>query len=196
MDDEKITLDMKSFKALASESRVTILKSLNKRRKMLTELSKELDMSPSTVKEHMVNLSKAGLVVQIDDGHKWKYYELTRAGKDILSPDETRVWVILGLSAVALIFTSWDLIRSSLFGDWGIRGAAKTFASDMIQAPILNGATEAAGEVADVAVGAAPIITYATQIPYNHIIAIGLFASIFGISLGYMIARRKWLQPM
>jgi len=138
MDDEKITLDMKSFKALASESRVTILKSLNKRRKMLTELSKELDMSPSTVKEHMVNLSKAGLVVQIDDGHKWKYYELTRAGKDILSPDETRVWVILGLSAVALIFTSWDLIRSSLFGDWGIRGAAKTFASDMIQACYSN----------------------------------------------------------
>jgi DNA-binding transcriptional ArsR family regulator len=189
MEDEKITLDMKSFKALASDSRVSILKSLKKRRKMLTELSRELKMSPSTVKEHLDSLSGAGLVVQIDDGHKWKYYELTRAGKDILDPNETRVWVILGLSAIALVFTSWDLIRT-VFGDWGIRGAAKTFASDMIQSPLNEAAEEAAGTAAN------GFVQAAVQIPYPHIIAIGLFAAIFGISIGYMIARRKWIQPI
>jgi DNA-binding transcriptional ArsR family regulator len=190
MEDEKITLDMKSFKALASDSRVSILKSLKRRRKMLTELSKELKMSPSTVKEHLDSLSGAGLVVQIDDGHKWKYYELTRAGKDILNPDETRVWVVLGLSAIALVVTSWDLIRTA-FGDWGIRGAAKTFAGDMFQSLPMNEAAEGAADAASNG-----FVQAATQIPYPHIIAIGLFAAIFGISVGYMLARRKWIQPI
>ncbi len=188
MEDEKITLDMKSFKALASESRVSILKSLKRRRKMLTELSRELKMSPSTVKEHLDSLSGAGLVVQIDDGHKWKYYELTRAGKDILDPNETRVWVILGLSAIALVFTSWDLIRTT-FGDWGVKEAARTFAGDMLQSPLNEAAEGAAGT-------AAGGIQAAVQIPYPHIIAIGLFAAIFGLSVGYMLARRKWIQPI
>ncbi len=188
MEDEKITLDMKSFKALASESRVSILKSLKRRRKMLTELSRELKMSPSTVKEHLDSLSGAGLVTQIDDGHKWKYYELTRAGKDILDPNETRVWVILGLSAIALIVTSWDLIRGT-FG-WGAKEAARTFAGDMFQSPLNEAAEEAAGAATN------GFVQAAAQVPYPHIIAIGLFAAIFGLSVGYVLARRKWIQPL
>jgi DNA-binding transcriptional ArsR family regulator len=84
MAEEKITLDREAFRSLASGTRISILKSLDQRRKMLTELAKELDMSPSTVKEHMDSLRKAGLVILKDDGHKWKYYELTRNGKNIL----------------------------------------------------------------------------------------------------------------
>lgn len=79
--EDKITLDKESFKSLASGTRISILKSLDVRRKTLTELSKQLSMSPSTVKEHMENLCNADLTVQVDDGHKWKYYELTNKGK-------------------------------------------------------------------------------------------------------------------
>jgi tetrahydromethanopterin S-methyltransferase subunit C len=52
---------------------------------------------------------------------------------------------------------------------------------------------EAAEEAVPTAAGG---IQAAAQIPYPHIIAIGLFAAIFGISLGYVLARRKWIQPI
>ena len=177
--EDKITLDRESFRTLASKTRVDILKSLGKRRKMLAELSKQFSMSPSTIKEHMDNLSRAGLVVQIDDGHKWKYYELTRKGREIVSPTGSGIYVILGLSLFAVVFTAWDLLRTSF------RAAV----------PMLSGRE---GEFADAAKDAlieqAPaggsLGAAASFIPYAHILGIAVFTAIFGISLGYLIARR------
>ncbi|MBM3304216.1 MAG: winged helix-turn-helix transcriptional regulator, partial [Candidatus Aenigmarchaeota archaeon] len=108
--DDRITLDRKAFKALSSDRRVAILKSLGRRRKMLAELSSELGMSPSTMKEHMDSLVGSGLVAKIDDGHKWKYYELTRAGRNVVSPGETRIWVIIGISAFALLLSGYGYL--------------------------------------------------------------------------------------
>ena len=103
MDEDKIVLDRKAFGALAVDSRVKILKALKERRKMLTELSGELGLSASSTKEHLDTLVDAGLISRIDDGHKWKYYELTRKGGEIVTPDrEIRVWVLLGMSVVGL----------------------------------------------------------------------------------------------
>ncbi len=99
--DESIRLDRKSFEALAGDTRVRVLKSLLKRRKTLTELAHELDFSASTMKEHLEVLSGAELVVQVDEGRKWKYYELTKKGRQIAEPHELRVWIILGLSIIA-----------------------------------------------------------------------------------------------
>lgn len=190
MEEEKITLDMKSFKALASETRVSILKSLKRRRKMLTELSKELRMSPSTVKEHLESLSGAGLVVQVDDGHKWKYYELTRDGREILNPNETRIWVLLGLSGLALIVTGWDLMRTTLAPVWTAKDAFRGIGGEEML-------TETAADaLPQVAPGAANTLIAAGQIPYIHIMAIGVFAAIFGIALGYTLAKRKWIRPL
>jgi len=103
MDENKIVLDRKAFGALAVDSRVKILKALKERRKMLTELSDEMKLSASSTKEHLDTLVDAGLISRIDDGHKWKYYELTRKGSEIVTPDrEIRVWVLLGMSVVGL----------------------------------------------------------------------------------------------
>lgn len=99
--EEAVKLDRKSFEALAGETRVKALKSLLRRRKTLTELSRELGLSPSTMKEHLDVLCSAELVVQVDEGRKWKYYELTRKGRSIVEPHELRVWIILGLSIIA-----------------------------------------------------------------------------------------------
>jgi len=100
MNEDKIVLDRKSFEALAVDSRVRILKSLKQRRKTLTEMSEELGMSVSTVKEHLENLEGVGLILKKDDGHKWKYYELTQKGADIVAPKELRVWILLSMSLV------------------------------------------------------------------------------------------------
>ena len=103
MTEDKVILDRKSFEALAVESRVKILKSLKQRRKTLSEIAKERGMSVSGIKEHLETLEGAGLVRKLDDGHKWKYYELTQKGGELLTPKEIRVWVLLSISTIALL---------------------------------------------------------------------------------------------
>jgi predicted transcriptional regulator len=103
MDDDKIVLDRKSFEALAVDTRVKILKSLKERRKTLTEIAKEQNMSVSGIKEHLSTLENVGLIAKIDDGHKWKYYELTKKGKDVVGPKEVKVLILLSMSILTLL---------------------------------------------------------------------------------------------
>lgn len=101
--NDKVILDDRSFKALSADSRVSILKSLGERRRTLSELSTKLNLGNSTVKEHCDILIDAELIKQIDEGRKWKYYELTSKGKQIVSPnlfDEVKVLIVLCLGAV------------------------------------------------------------------------------------------------
>ncbi len=100
--DEVVRLDRKSFEALAGRTRVRVLKALLERRKTLTELSAQLKFSPSTMKEHMRVLEDAGLVVQVDEGRKWKYYELTKMGERVARPVEIRAIVMLAASLFLL----------------------------------------------------------------------------------------------
>jgi len=171
--DEKITLDRESFKVLASESRINILKSLKRQRKTLSELAKEFEMSVSTVKEHLDNLVQVDLISQIDDGHKWKYYELTRKGKDILNPGETKIWVLLSVSAIAAAGITYDMISrfaqpAPMLAGRGVEKAFDVVAETMPQA-------------------AAP----AMSIPWFHIAFLTASVVLFGITLGYFLAIRK-----
>lgn len=134
MDEDRIVLDRKAFGALAVDSRVKLLKALRERRKMLTELADELKLSASSTKEHLEMLLKADLVEKFDDGHKWKYYSLTKKGAGIITPDrEIKVWVILGMSILGLL-------ASSLFMFNALPGAA----SEAPEAMMLTAAAPAA----------------------------------------------------
>ncbi len=93
----KITLDQESFKALASDVRVGILKRLDVRRETVTDLSNLIALSKPTLLEHLEKLQTAGLVKRVDEGRKWIYYELTDKGRKILHPE--RVAITLALSA-------------------------------------------------------------------------------------------------
>jgi DNA-binding transcriptional ArsR family regulator len=168
--EDRITLDRETFKTLASETRVGILKSLARRRKMLTELSREFGMSPSTIKEHLDNLARAGLVVQKDDGHKWKYYELTGKGKDVLNPGETRIWIILTLSFLAIIITAYDLLQKSVGSFQAIARGGEMVAP--------------AGTLADAGTQA--------LLPYWHIMGFVVFSVILGLSLGYVLGKKRF----
>jgi DNA-binding transcriptional ArsR family regulator len=99
----KITLDRDTFRALAADTRVDILKMLSERKLTLTDLAKKTGMSPSTIKEHLDRLVGAGLIAADDKGMKWKYYRLTRKGENILTPNETKVWIVLGTTAVGFL---------------------------------------------------------------------------------------------
>jgi|GEM_PF-945343 len=110
MNDE-IRLDRETFKALAADTRVNILKSLSKRRMTGAELATEVSLSPSTIKEHLDQLEKARLIEQMDEGRKWKYYALTFKGRQITTSERPsmRVWIVLGLSILALTFTTLNI---------------------------------------------------------------------------------------
>ena len=178
MPEEKITLDREAFRSLASDTRISILKSLDQRRKMLTELSKQLDMSPSTVKEHMDSLKKAGLVVLKDDGHKWKYYELTRKGRGVLHPEYTRIWIILSLSGLAILVTAYDMITG--------------FAGQVVSPLMKSGGEEVLTEMTTPAAAPATL----AQLPYIHIIGLVAFSMVFAAALGFYLGTRKKPGPL
>jgi len=116
--EEKITLERDVFKALASDTRVQILKLLNIRRHTQSELAVSLNLSIPTVKEHLDAMEKAGLVKPVEEGYKWKYYELTEKSKCILDPERKKVWILLGFWVAAaagtiFVFTSKFLVRKA-----------------------------------------------------------------------------------
>lgn len=116
MGGVRITLDAETFKALASASRLQVLKALDERRKTLSELARDLALNKATVHEHLALLSSADLVKKRDDeGRKWIYYELTWRGQKILHPQETTSFnILLGLSVLAAGGGSLLLVQSLL----------------------------------------------------------------------------------
>src|SRR5881396_3360931 len=108
----KITLDQESFKALASDVRVGILKRLDVRRETVTDLSNLLSLSKPTLLEH---LQSASLVKRVDEGRKWIYYELSDKGRKILHPERVAITLVLGLT-VALAAIGAFLVLSAGFG--------------------------------------------------------------------------------
>lgn len=180
MEEEKITLDSKTFKTLASETRINILKSLDRRRKTLSELSKESGMSVSTIKEHLDNLALAELVVQKDEGHKWKYYELTRKAKSILHPDMTKIWIIVVTSSIAVIGIIYDFAQR--FFSFAMGGS-------VFRAPLLaaNTASEAAQKAAETDLVQQTIQTT----PFLHILGLVVLSIIIGFAVGYGFYKKK-----
>ncbi len=110
--DSEITLDRATFKVLAADTRVSILKALNSRRMTGAELAENVKLSPSTVKEHLDQLESVGLIEQVDEGRKWKYYTLTYKGRQVISKDRptpSRVWIVLALAILALSYSTYNI---------------------------------------------------------------------------------------
>lgn len=126
----KITLDQESFRALASDVRVDILKHLDIRRETLTDLSGLLSLSKPTLLEHLAKLQAAGLVRRIDEGRKWIYYELSDKGRKVLHPE--RVAITLALVS-AVVLASIGLFSILVMA--GGAGAPAPFLSERQEAP-------------------------------------------------------------
>jgi DNA-binding transcriptional ArsR family regulator len=100
-------IDRKTLKALAADTRLDILKSLGKRRKTPSELSKELNLAASTVIEHLNKLEEAGLIRKEETGHKWIYYNLTQKGSSLVKPKvPTQFIIVLSLCIFVVIVGS------------------------------------------------------------------------------------------
>ena len=83
----KVTLDMDTFKALASDTRLDILRTLDGKKMSLKDISFETKLNKATLHEHLAKLNEAGLVKKKErEGHKWVVYKLTWKGESLLHP--------------------------------------------------------------------------------------------------------------
>lgn len=170
--EEKIVLDKDTFKALSVESRINILKLLTTRNHTLTEIAESLELSNSTVKEHLDVMVKADLVKQIDSGHKWKYYKLSFKGKNFIQPKEVKVLFAFAISAITAIGATFYLIKPLLQKTSSEMFAAKA----MDAAPIAMRAFDVA-EASGVEPNTKALIT----------LTVSLF--LVGLTLGYLIKK-------
>ncbi len=125
LEGPRVTLDQASFRALASEVRVEVLKRLDEHRMTVTDLAGALQLSKPTLLEHLEKLQAADLVKRVDEGRKWIYYDLTGRGKKILHPERVTIVVSLCLS----IF----------LGAAGVLALANGFTSGLLTAPGVEG---------------------------------------------------------
>ena len=99
----KVTLDMDTFKALSSDTRLNILRTLDGKKMSLKDISAATKLNKATLHEHLVKLNEAGLVKRKErEGHKWVTYKLTWKGESILHPENTRIVVMFSVTFIAL----------------------------------------------------------------------------------------------
>jgi DNA-binding transcriptional ArsR family regulator len=92
----KVTLDVNTFKILASDTRLDILRALDKRKMTLQELTSMTNMQKATLHEHLAKLAQAELVKRQErGGHKWVYYDLSWKAKCLLHPEMGRIAVMI-----------------------------------------------------------------------------------------------------
>jgi DNA-binding transcriptional ArsR family regulator len=203
--DDNITLDKETFKALAIDTRVNILRKLDERFQLtLSDLAAEFDMAPSTISEHLDKLVSAGLIAQVDKGMKWKYYRLTPKAKKILNPYEKKVWIVLSVAAVTLFAAVYRLLFSleqlatlpfgraslpaptSASGDGGgLLYAAVEKSSERALDEAAATSTTAVGESVNAAAASLP------NVPYPELMLVLLLVLVVGVCVGYLIRRKK-----
>lgn len=122
----KVTLDMDTFKALASDTRLDILRALDGKKMGLKDISKATDLNKATLHEHLSKLHEAGLVKKKErEGHKWVYYKLSWKGECLLHPENTRIVVLFSATFISLFFGIIQLVN---FARGKIVGLATTVA--------------------------------------------------------------------
>ncbi len=115
MADVTLTLNKKSFEALASDTRIKILKLLRSKSMTVTELSDVLNTSKSNTAQHLRKLVDADLIRKRNVGRKWVYYELTETGIAILEKKQVRARILLSLiiacAVGGIVEASWAIYR-------------------------------------------------------------------------------------
>ncbi len=174
MDPGTITLDRESFRALASEVRVEILKQLGSHRMTVTDLSHSMSLAKPTLLEHLDRLVTAGLVSKVDEGRKWIYYELTKRGRTILHPHQVKIMISLAISL--LLFSA---------GMVAVLNAASTYAGQTLGG---SEATQTGGPLTGFDRG----ITFVTTSGPAGIglILFGIGGAMLGLALAFWYAQR------
>jgi len=128
IDMSKVTLDINAFKALASDTRLDILRALDGKKMSLKDISNATNLNKATLHEHLSKLNEAGLIKKKErEGHKWVYYKLSWKGESLLHPENTKIVVLFATTFIAL----WAGIIQMI---WYVRGRMTEIGSDLYYA--------------------------------------------------------------
>jgi len=120
----KVTLDKETFKALASDTRLDILRTLDGKKLGLNDISKATNLNKATLHEHLSKLNQVGLVKKKErEGHKWVYYKLTWKGENLLHPENTKIVVLFAITFISL----WAGIIQMI---WYVKGTVMNIGYD------------------------------------------------------------------
>ena len=118
----RVELDKKSLFALASDTRVDILKSLQPMRRTVTQLAESLGIDKAAVHRHLKKLEEGGLVRRYED-HGFVYYGLSWKARDLMSPTEnTKVIVLLSSSWILILIAAFLVLATFSSGFGGVTG--------------------------------------------------------------------------
>ncbi len=190
----KIALDSNVFKALSAKSRVDILKHLNHRKYTQSELAQLLSMKVPSVKEHLSELEKAELVQKLEEGRKWKYYQLTHKAKSILHPEEQQIFIALGVFVLSAIGTGYLFLKESFgmsYTTFAEKSAQVADRATYASAPMLE---SSAKTMPLLAAKDSAIIKQSLPSEPNYLLCVlGIIALVALISLVYFLIKRKKL---
>lgn len=159
----KITLDMNTFKALASDTRLDILRALDGKKMGLKDISQATRLNKATLHEHLTKLTEAGLVKKKDrEGHKWVYYKLTWKGEGLLHPENSRIVVLFTTTFISLFF---GIIFLFHFIKGKIVAMAKPFVETGEMALLAAEDSDSIIQLADPSFSNAPI----AHVPYQNL---------------------------
>jgi DNA-binding transcriptional ArsR family regulator len=100
-----VPIRQEAIKLLASDTRLNILKHLERRRMTVSELARALSLNKSTVHEHLAKLVEGGLIKRDEsEEREFVYYELTRTAHYVLQPASARFVLLMGTFIAAGLF--------------------------------------------------------------------------------------------
>jgi DNA-binding transcriptional ArsR family regulator len=167
MDDE-VVINRALLKAIGAESRISILKLLANGRKTQSQLAESLGLSSPTVLEHLAHLESAGLLEKVDEGRKWKYYELTAIGRKLAAPKPgfpTRAILLLAFGLVFMAFSGMSILYPAPSPEQLLSPAAAGIAPDENGTMVLTARAEAQNPSAAEEANATAVPAAATQEP-------------------------------
>lgn len=170
----KITLDVNTFKLLSSDTRLEILRALDKRKMTLQELTTITDMQKATLHEHLTKLAEAELVKRQErGGHKWVYYDLSWKAKCLLHPEMGRIAVMIASTFFVFIVGIVSFI--SMISTMMPMAMEETIRNEQVDDVLLY-----AGEK-----------TMETPLPYVPVLAFTLFAILCVLTIWRIHANKK-----
>lgn len=99
----RVELDKKSLFALASDTRLEILKALQPMRRTVSQLSEVVNVDKAAVYRHLKKMEDGGLVKRYEE-HGFVYYGLSWKAKDLIAPNEsTRIVILLSATWLLLL---------------------------------------------------------------------------------------------
>jgi DNA-binding transcriptional ArsR family regulator len=158
-----VELDKVALFALASDTRIEILKNMQQNRMTVTQLADRVEVDKAAVHRHLKKLEEGGFVKREED-HGFVYYSLTWRARDILSPNEnTKIVVLISSSILLLGVISLILIvmtaspapaPNDLTGNWMQVGDAPSAGDQMVQ----QTSPDPAGSMIPIALGLAAVV--------------------------------------